>query len=125
MGPQSELALAAAFSPDVKNPPFGVDWPFDAKGQPVPAVIALWKANVLTAIAAKYAAGTPRLHALGFDVGRQDGLLPSVRQLDKDMTKLGIAHQYSEYDGNHSNRIHERMEKMVLPMMEKELKTGN
>jgi S-formylglutathione hydrolase len=125
MGPQSELALAAAFSPNVHNPPFGVDWPFDAKGKPVPAVGALWKANVLAAIAAKYAAGAPRLHALGFDVGRQDGLLPSVRQLDQEMTKLGIAHQYSEYDGNHSNRIHERMEKVVLPMMAKTLKGSN
>ena len=36
MGPQVDLALAAAFSPDLANPPFGVDWPFDAKGQPVP-----------------------------------------------------------------------------------------
>jgi enterochelin esterase-like enzyme len=125
MGPQSELALAAAFSPNLHNPPFGVDWPFDAKGQPVPAVVARWKANVLTEIAAKYAAGIPRLHALGFDVGRQDGLLPSLRQLNQEMTKLGIAHQYSEYDGNHSNRIRERMEKMVLPMMAKELKASN
>jgi len=125
MGPQSELALAAAFSPDLHNPPFGVDWPFDAKGQPVSAVVARWKANVLTSVAAKYAAGTPKLRALGFDVGRQDGLLPSLRQLDQEMTKLGIAHQYSEYDGNHSNRIHERMEKLVLPMMSKELKGSN
>ena len=119
MGPQGELALAAAFSPDLQNPPFGVDWPFDAKGQEVPAVVARWKANVLTSIAEKYQAGSTRLQVLGFDVGRQDGLLPSVRQLDQEMTKLGIAHQYSEYDGNHSNRIHERMEKVVLTMMGK------
>ena len=119
MGPQGELALAAAFSPDLHNPPFGVAWPFDAKGQQVPAVVERWKANVLTSIAAKYAAGAPRLQALAFDVGRQDALLPSVHKFDRELTKLGIAHQFSEYDGNHNNRIHERMEKFVLPMMSK------
>jgi enterochelin esterase-like enzyme len=125
MGPQGALAFAAAFSPDLHNPPFGVDWPFDAKGQAVPATVERWKANVLTSIAKQYAADAPKLHALGFDVGRQDQLLPSVRELDQEMKKLDIAHQYSEYDGTHSNRIHERMEKVVLPLMSKELKESN
>ena len=72
MGPQVDLAVAAAFSPDLHNPPFGVDWPFDAKGQAVPAVIARWKANLLDEITTKYAAGGQRLQGLAFDVGRQD-----------------------------------------------------
>ncbi len=122
MGPQSALAFAAAFSPDLHNPPFGVDWPFDAKGQPVPAVIVRWKANLLDQIITKYAAGGQRLLALAFDVGRQDELLPAVRQLDKQMTKLGIAHEYSEYEGTHSSRIGQRMETVVLAFMSKHLK---
>ncbi len=122
MGPQLALAVAAAFSPDLHNPPFGVDWPFDTKGHPVPAVIARWKANLLDEITAKYAAGGERLQALAFDVGRQDELLPSVRQLDKQMTKLGIAHGYSEYEGTHSSRVGQRMETVVLPLMSKHLK---
>ncbi len=95
MGPQVELALAAAFSPDLHNPPFGLDWPFDAKGQPVPAVIARWKANLLDAIVADYAAAKPRLRALGFDVGRQDedeDILKGARRLNQQMNQLGIAH---------------------------------
>jgi enterochelin esterase-like enzyme len=122
MGPQGALAFAAAFSPDLHNPPFGVNWPFDAKGQPVPAVIARWKSNLLDEITAKYAASGQRLHALAFDVGRQDELLTAVRQLDKQMTKLGIAHEYSEYEGTHSSRIGQRMETVVLPFMSKNLK---
>ena len=125
MGPQSELAFAAAFSPDVHNPPFGVDWPFDAKGQPVPAVVARWKANMLDEIATKYAAGAERLEGLAFDVGRQDQLLDSVRRLDKQMTKLGLAHSFSEYEGAHSNHVKERMEDVVLPMVSKLLATSN
>jgi enterochelin esterase-like enzyme len=125
MGPQGALAFAAAFSPDVHNPPFGVDWPFDAAGRPVSPVVDRWKANMLDEIAAAYAAGQQRLHALAFDVGRQDDLLPTERQLNQQMTKLGIKHQYSEYDGNHFNHIRERMEDVVLPFMSKVLEKSN
>jgi S-formylglutathione hydrolase FrmB len=125
MGPQVELALAAAFSPNLHNPPFGVDWPFDADGKPVPAVVAKWKSNLLDEVITRYAGGTPRLQALGFDVGSQDenrDILIGARKLDQQMTKLGIAHEFSEYDGTHSSRIGERMEKFVLPFMSKNLK---
>src|SRR5579875_424612 len=125
IGPQGALAFAAAFSPDVHNPPFGVDWPFDAAGRPVPPVIDLWKANMLDEITAAYVAGRQRLSALAFDVGRQDDLLPTERQLNQQMTKLGVKHQYSEYDGNHSDHIRERMEEVVLPFMSKALKGSN
>ena len=124
-GPQFAYAVAAAFSPNLHHPPLGVDWPFDAKGHPIPAVLARWKANQLETITAQYAAGKQRLGALAFDVGDQDRLLPSERWLDKKMTELGLPHKYSEYDGNHNNRIHERMEKFVLPTMSKELKGSN
>ena len=125
MGPQVELALAAAFSPNLHNPPFGVDWPFDADGKPVPAVVAKWKSNLLDEVITRYAGGTPRLQALGFDVGSQDenrDILISARKLDQQMTKLGIAHEFWEYEGTHSSRIGERMEKFVLPFMSKNLK---
>lgn len=125
MDVQGELAMAAAFSPDLHNPPFGVDWPFDAEGKPVPAVVERWKANLLDEITAKYAAGTSRLKALAFDVGRQDedhDILMGARRLDQQMKKLGIAHQFSEYDGTHTSRIAERMEKFVLPFLSTNLK---
>jgi len=128
MGPQTELALAAAFSPDLSNPQFGVDWPFDAKGQPVPAIIAKWKTNMLDAVTARYAAGALRLHAMGFDVGRQDenpDILTGAGKLDQEMTTLNIAHEYSEYNGTHSSGIAKRMEDVVLPFMSKALSGAN
>lgn len=122
MGVQGALAFAAAFSPDLHNPPFGVDWPFDDRGQPIPDVVVLWRANMLDEISAAYAAGQQRLHAMAFDVGRQDDLLPTERRLDEQMTKLGIAHKYSEYEGTHSDHIRERMQQVVLPFISKALK---
>lgn len=125
MGMQVEMAFAAAFSPNLHNRPFGVEWPFDAKGKPVPAVVALWKANMLDEITARYAGATPRLRGLAFDVGRDDefqDILTGARTLDQQMTKLGIAHDFYEYEGTHNSRIGERMEKFVLPFMSKNLK---
>src|SRR5579863_1493639 len=77
MGPQGALAFAAAFSPDLQNPPFEVDWPFNAKGQPVQATVERWKSNMLEAIAAAYATSSPRLHALGFDGGARMNCCPA------------------------------------------------
>jgi hypothetical protein len=102
-----------------------VDWPFDSDGDPVPAVVARWKANLLDESTAKYAAGKPRLQALAFDVGRQDenhNIVIGSRKLDQQMTKLGLTHEFWEYDGTHSSRIAERVEKFVLPFMSKNLK---
>lgn len=124
MGPQVELALAAAFSPDLANPSFGVDWPFDTKGQVVAAVVAKWKANLLDQIAVRYAAERPRLHVLGLDVGREDedrDILLGARKLDRQMTQLGVLHEYSEYNGTHSSGVGERMEKVVLPLLSKSM----
>lgn len=118
------LSMSAAFSPDPANPPFGVDWPFDASNHPAPTVVARWKANLLDDIAEHYAASGQGLHAIGFDVGRQDenpDILMGSRQLDRQMTQLGIAHTYWEYEGTHDSRIAERMEKFVLPFMSKAL----
>ena len=69
--------------------------------------------------------GTPRLQGLAFDVGRDDefqDILTGARKLDQQMTKLGIAHDFYEYEGTHNSRIGERMEKFVLPFMSKNLK---
>ncbi|MGA8028486.1 MAG: alpha/beta hydrolase-fold protein [Bryobacteraceae bacterium] len=128
MGAQIELALAAAFSPNLSNPPFGVDWPFDAEGRPLPRVVAKWKANMLDEITANYAAGERRLRTLAFDVGRQDedkDIVIGADQLDRQMTKLGIPHDYSEYNGTHNDHIGARMERVVLPFLSKALEEKN
>jgi hypothetical protein len=37
------------------------------------------------------------------------------------MNRLGIAHEYVTYDGDHTNRIPERFEKLVLPYFARQL----
>jgi len=48
-------------------------------------------------------------------------LLASNKQLHDAMTRLRIAHSYEEYDGDHTNRVRERIEQYVLPFFSKNL----
>jgi hypothetical protein len=37
------------------------------------------------------------------------------------MTRLRIPHHYEEYDGDHTNKVRERIERNVLPFFSKNL----
>lgn len=37
------------------------------------------------------------------------------------MTRLHIAHSYEEYDGDHTNRVGERIERNLLPFFSRNL----
>jgi S-formylglutathione hydrolase FrmB len=119
---KSTLARAAAWSPNPQNPPFFVDLPVGKDGVARPEIQAKWLANSLLPMLDQYAAGLKRMTAIKFDVGTADGLLAGNRQLDAAMTQGGIAHVFETYDGDHNNRIAERIEKHVLPFFSTRLK---
>jgi enterochelin esterase-like enzyme len=50
-----------------------------------------------------------------------DSLLPANQQLHAALTKLRIPHSYDEYDGDHTNKVRERIERSVLPFFSKNL----
>jgi S-formylglutathione hydrolase len=111
---KSTFARAAAWSPNPKNPPFFVDLPVK-DGVPQPAIQAKWLANSPLAMIDQYATGLKRHKAIQFDVGLEDGLLGVNQQLDALLTQSGIAHRFETYDGNHNNKVFERIETRVLP----------
>ena len=113
-GPSVNLASAAAWSPNPDNPPLFLDLPVkDGKVQP--DVVAKWVANAPLEMVEHYAANLKKYYAIAIDVGTSDGLLASNRQLHDAMTRLRIPHSYEEYDGDHTHRVRERIERSVLP----------
>ncbi len=113
------LAEAAAWSPDPTNPPFYFDLPAkDGKIQP--AVVAKWVANAPLAMVDQYIDSFKMLH-IGHDVGNKDGLAASNRALERVLTGYGIQTTFEVYDGDHTNHIVDRMEKVVLPFFAKNL----
>lgn len=117
---QVGFATAAAFSPNPQNPPSYFDEPVkDGKEQPL--VIAKWHAASPLAMIDQYVTNLKKYHAIGSEVGLQDVLADQNKQLDRMMTEFGIAHKFETYEGDHTNRVPQRIESRVLPFFSKNL----
>jgi enterochelin esterase-like enzyme len=109
------LASAAAWSPNPANPPFFIDLPF-RDGEVIPEILARQHANATLAMIHQYIPTLKRLKAIGMDAGTKDvGISAATKELDKVLTGYGIAHFYESYDGDHLNRIAERIQTKMLP----------
>lgn len=120
-GPSTNLASAAAWSPNPANPPLFLDLPVK-DGKVRPEIVAKWVANAPLEMLEQHAADLNKYYAIKIDVGTKDTLLASNRQLHEAMTRLRIPHFYEEYDGDHTNRVRERIELNVLPFFARNLK---
>jgi S-formylglutathione hydrolase FrmB len=115
------MALAAAWSPAPAKPPLYVDLPVEpaeSGWRPVPGVQARWSANLILPMAPQYRGNLRRLRAIVLDVGRQEEfehILTGSHAFSRLLTEYGIAHTFEEYEGDHSNRIPQRLEEKVLP----------
>ena len=119
-GTRAAIAESAAWSPDPGKPPLYFDLP-EVNGEIQSRVIAEWDANAPVAMLPQYVYNLKKLHAIALDVGTKDGLMPSVEELDKELTKFGITHTFETYDGNHISGIQMRLEQDVIPFSSKNL----
>jgi enterochelin esterase-like enzyme len=119
-GPSVVLASAAAWSPNPKNPPLYLDLPVK-NGKVQPDIVAKWAANAPLEMLDQHAANLKKYYAIQIDIGTADPLLAANRQLHDAMTKLRIPHHYEEYDGDHTNKVRDRIELHVLPFFSKNL----
>jgi enterochelin esterase-like enzyme len=117
------LASAAAWSPDPRNPPSYFDLP--AKdGQVLPDIIARWAANAPLAMVHQYIPSLRTYDAIAVDAGAQDlgDIAATVRTLDQILKDYDIAHDFEIYEGDHVNRVGQRLETRVLPFFSRHLK---
>jgi S-formylglutathione hydrolase FrmB len=109
------FASAAAWSPDPINPPLFLDLPYKG-GVVQPQIVAKWQANAPLAMIDQYIANLRQYKAIAMDAGTKDQPIEStVETLDGVLTKYNIRHKFESYEGNHVNRVAERLEKQVLP----------
>jgi S-formylglutathione hydrolase FrmB len=107
-------AEAAAWSPNPGKGPLFFDVPND-NGQYNAEAAAEWVANSPLAFAAQYLPALRSFKAIAMDVGLQDGLAASNRQMDALLTQLGIQHTFETYEGDHTNHVRDRFEQKVMP----------
>jgi hypothetical protein len=114
-GVKAQLASAAAWSPNPKNPPFFVDLPV-RNGEVNPLVIAKWAANAPLALADQYIGNLRKMQAIAIDAGDMDEpIATTVRTLHGILDAYALSHTFEIYEGNHVNRISERLASHVLP----------
>lgn len=98
-------AMAMAYSPNANRPPFFFDLPFDARtGALDDAVWQRWLAWDPVVMAERYAENLKKLRLIYFECGSRDQfyLHLGARQLHERLGRLGITHEYQEFDDNHT-----------------------
>ena len=118
--PRAQLATAAAWSPNPKNPPLFLDLP-TKDGAPQPDVLAKWAANAPLAFMDQYIGNMRRYRAIALDVGDQDGLRIDAGKLHEAFDKYGVANSFEIYPGTHTSKVADRFQNHVLPFFSKNL----
>ncbi|HEU4391658.1 MAG TPA: alpha/beta fold hydrolase [Blastocatellia bacterium] len=121
---RAQLATAAAWSPNPKNPPLYLDMP-TKDGKPQPDVLAKWAANAPLAFIDQYIDDLRRYRAIAMDVGDKDGLRVDTGKLHDVLDKYGIANSLEVYQGTHTSAVALRFQNYVLPFFSKNLCFGN
>lgn len=118
--PRAQLATAAAWSPNPKNPPFYLDLP-TKDGVAQPDVLAKWAANSPLAFADQYIGNLRQYRGIAIDVGDQDGLRVDAGKLHEVLDKYGIANGFEIYPGTHTSRVADRFQNHVIPFFNQNL----
>jgi S-formylglutathione hydrolase FrmB len=117
---RAQLASAAAWSPDPKNPPLYLDLPAKG-GEPQPDVLAKWTANAPLAFIDQYIGNLREYRAIAIDVGDQDGLRTDTGKLHDVLDKYGIANGFEMYRGTHTSAVADRFQNHVMPFFSQNL----
>lgn len=113
-GTKAALASSAAWSPNPKKPPMYIDLAVK-DGAPQPGVLARWAANAPVAMLDQYLGSLRKLKSIAIDIGDKDFLLGGAKEMDRMLTERDVVHSFEIYEGNHVNKVSDRIEAHVLP----------
>jgi S-formylglutathione hydrolase FrmB len=111
--PRAQLASAAAWSPNPKNPPLYLDLPTKG-GVPQPEVLAKWTANAPLAFVDQYVGNLRQYRGIAIDVGDEDRLRADAGKLHDVLDTYGIANSFEVYPGTHTSRVADRFQNHVM-----------
>jgi S-formylglutathione hydrolase FrmB len=119
-GLRAQLASAAAWSPNPKNPPLYLDLP-TKNGEVQPDVLAKWAANAPLAFVDQCIGNLRRYDAISMDVGDQDGLRVDAGKLHDVLDRYGIPNGFEIYSGTHTSAVADRFQNHVMPFFSEHL----
>jgi enterochelin esterase-like enzyme len=117
---RAQLATAAAWSPNLNNPPLYLDLPVkDEVAQP--DVLAKWAANAPLAFIDQYIGNLRQYRGIAIDVGDQDGLRVDTSKLHDVLERYSIKHGFEVYSGTHTSKVADRFQNHVMPFFSQTL----
>ena len=122
-GARAQLASAAAWSPNPKNPPLYLDLPVK-DGAVQQDVIAKWAANAPLAFVDQYVSNLRLYRGIAIDVGDQDGLRAGAGKLHEVLDQYSIPNSFEVYGGTHTSAVAVRFQNHVLPFFGRHLCAG-
>jgi pimeloyl-ACP methyl ester carboxylesterase len=116
----AQLATAAAWAPNPKNPPLYLDLP-TKDGVPVPEIQAKYEANSPLVFVDQYIGNLKLYKAISMDVGDKDGIRIDAGKLHDIFDKYGIVNSFEIYPGTHTSAVADRFQNHVMPFFSKNL----
>ena len=87
-----------------------------------PVIAAKWMANSLIVMLQEYAPNLKKMKAIEMNVGLQDGLLQTNRDMDEALSDAGVAHHFETFEGDHNGQVPLNFETKVLPFFSRQLR---
>lgn len=124
-GGLAAVSTLATWSPDPSNPPLYVDTGLTAEGKIDPLVNAKLASNAMLAWVPWHLPALKSFDAIALDIGDKDFLLAQNETLHAELTRYGVGHSWTTYDGDHGNRIAARIRSEMLPFFAKHLEKAH
>lgn len=107
-------AQISAWAPDPKNPPFYLSTAVK-DGAVDPLLLARLHANSPLVLLPQYVPALKALEAIRVEVGDKDFLLKDDTWMHEELDRFGVAHEWKVFEGDHGNRVHDRIRSELLP----------
>ena len=106
-------AMSSAWSPNLSNPPYLVDLPFEyPSGDVIPEVREKWLAHDVFTMLDQYHMNFRSLNGVYMDAGAHDqlGVNLMMGAFAQKLTAYGIQYSAKEFEGGHFNKVFARLE---------------
>ena len=117
------ISTLSTWSPDPSNPPHYWYTGLNEDGTVDPMVEARFIANAPTVMLGQYVSSLKSLDAIQLDIGDQDFLMEGNLAFKAELERFGIPFGWEIYEGDHGNRIRDRIRSHVLPFFGEHLET--
>jgi S-formylglutathione hydrolase len=115
------ISLAAAYSPNPQNGPLFVDLPYASRNGRLERnedAYARWRAKMPLYLVEQYRSNLEKLRGVYLDYGALEEfshIRVTTRAFSQELASRGIGHTFEVYaDGDHSNKIRQRIETRVM-----------